>query len=171
MTAPRTLRYQGQLYVRAQLDSPAAWFADLVTACRGKPFKPVGNERKAVIGQFGGAAVHVALLEDFVVVDMAFGRVYHMWQNRTHVAEDGMVEASGGWSAEMGDLYIVPAWRGRGAARAMVDAAENYLRARGAWGYQVTVTPFGESSHGLRRFYQKLGFAEEGRSILYRKLA
>jgi GNAT superfamily N-acetyltransferase len=76
-----------------------------------------------------------------------------------------------GWSAEMGDLYIVPAWRGRGAARAMVTAAEDHLRSKGATGYQVTVTPFGEDSHGLRRFYQKLGFAEEGRSILYRKLA
>jgi GNAT superfamily N-acetyltransferase len=76
-----------------------------------------------------------------------------------------------GWSAEMGDLYIVPAWRGRGAARAMVTAAEDHLRAKGATGYQVTVTPFGETSHGLRRFYQKLGFAEEGRSILFRRLA
>jgi GNAT superfamily N-acetyltransferase len=76
-----------------------------------------------------------------------------------------------GWSAEMGDLYIVPAWRGRGAARALVSVAEAHLRARGAAGYQVTVTPSGESSHGLRRFYQTLGFAEEGRSILYRKLA
>lgn len=103
MNAPKSLRYQGQLYVRAQLNSPAEWFADLVKACRGTPFKAYGNERKAVVGQFGSAAVHVALLSDFVVVDLAFGRVYHMWQNRTHVAEDGMVEASGGWSAELGD--------------------------------------------------------------------
>jgi aminoglycoside 6'-N-acetyltransferase I len=76
-----------------------------------------------------------------------------------------------GWSAEMGDLYVAPAWRGRGASRAIVAAAEEHLRARGASGYQVTVTPFGEDSHGLRNFYRKLGFAEEGRSILFRKLA
>ena len=76
-----------------------------------------------------------------------------------------------GWSAEMGDLYILPEWRGRGVARLIVAAAEDYLRARGAAGYQVTVTPFGEKSHGLRDFYRALGFAEEGRELLYRKLS
>jgi GNAT superfamily N-acetyltransferase len=76
-----------------------------------------------------------------------------------------------GWSAEMGDLYIVPEWRGRGVARLIVAAAEDYLRARGAAGYQVTVTPFGEKSHGLRDFYRALGFAEEGRELLYRRLS
>ena len=76
-----------------------------------------------------------------------------------------------GWSAEMGDLYILPAWRGRGVARALVDAVESYLRDKGATGYQVTVTPFGEDNHGLRGFYRALGFAEEGRSILFRTLS
>jgi GNAT superfamily N-acetyltransferase len=76
-----------------------------------------------------------------------------------------------GWSAEMGDLYILPEWRGRGVARLIVAAAEDYLRARGAAGYQVTVTPFGEQSHGLRNFYRALGFAEEGRELLYRRLS
>jgi len=76
-----------------------------------------------------------------------------------------------GWSAEMGDLYILPEWRGRGIARLIVAAAEDYLRARGAAGYQVTVTPFGEQSHGLRNFYRALGFAEEGRELLYRRLS
>lgn len=75
-----------------------------------------------------------------------------------------------GWSAEMGDLYILPEWRGRGVARALVDAVESHLRDKGAMGYQVTITPFGENNHGLRRFYHALGFAEEGRSILFRTL-
>jgi GNAT superfamily N-acetyltransferase len=75
-----------------------------------------------------------------------------------------------GWSAELGDLYIVPEWRGRGVARALVTAAEQYLREQGAAGYQVTVTPAGEGQHGLRAFYRALGFAEEGREILFRKL-
>lgn len=75
-----------------------------------------------------------------------------------------------GWSAELGDLYVVPAWRGTGVARALVGAVEDYLRSRGAAGYQVTVTPHGEESHGLRKFYRALGFADEGRSILFRSL-
>lgn len=73
-----------------------------------------------------------------------------------------------GWTAEMGDLYILPEWRGRGVARALVAAVEDYLLEKGASGYQVTVTPMGEGHHGLRAFYKALGFAEEGREILFR---
>jgi len=75
-----------------------------------------------------------------------------------------------GWSAEMGDLYVLPSRRGTGTARALVRAAEEWLRSRGASGYQVTVTPDGETAHGLRTFYHALGFGEEGRSILFRNL-
>ncbi len=71
-----------------------------------------------------------------------------------------------GWFAEMGDLYVVPPWRGRGVSRQLVAAVERYLVAKGASGYQVTVTPHAESQHGLRRFYESLGFASEGRLIL-----
>jgi GNAT superfamily N-acetyltransferase len=75
-----------------------------------------------------------------------------------------------GWSAEMGDLYVLPEWRGKGVSRILVDGAEAFLRAKGAAGYQVTVTPFAEEHHALGRFYQKLGFESEGRLILSRRL-
>ncbi len=75
-----------------------------------------------------------------------------------------------GWSAEMGDLYVVPEWRGRGVSRALVDAVESFLRSKGAKGYQVTVTPFAEEHHALKKFYDKLGFGAEGRVILWRNL-
>lgn len=76
-----------------------------------------------------------------------------------------------GWSAEMGDLYVLPAWRGNGVARLLTGAIEDFLAARGATGYQVTVTPFAEAHHGLGSFYRKLGFDGEGRLILYKRLS
>ena len=75
-----------------------------------------------------------------------------------------------GWSAEMGDLYVLPDWRGRGVSRLLVQAVEALLVARGAGGYQVTVTPFAATTHNLARFYKSLGFEDEGRVLLYRRL-
>ena len=71
-----------------------------------------------------------------------------------------------GYSAEMGDLYVVPEWRGKGVSRKLVSAVEEYLRAMGAPVYRITLTPYGEDAHGLRRFYLALGFENEGRLIL-----
>lgn len=75
-----------------------------------------------------------------------------------------------GWSGEMGDLYVLPEWRGRGLARRLVEAVEDILRRRGGAGYQVTVTPYAEQHHGLGKFYASLGFDDEGRRILFKKL-
>lgn len=74
-----------------------------------------------------------------------------------------------GWSAELGDLYVLPEARGRGISRALIAAGEDYLRGMGAAGYQVSVTPHGADAE-LRRFYLALGFADEGRMLLYKTL-
>lgn len=71
-----------------------------------------------------------------------------------------------GWWAEMGDLYVVPEWRGQGVSRTLVDTVEAFLKEKGAKGYQVTVTPDAETHHGLTQYYRSLGFASEGRVIL-----
>jgi GNAT superfamily N-acetyltransferase len=75
-----------------------------------------------------------------------------------------------GWSGEMGDLYVLPEWRGQGVSQVLVAAVEAFLKERGAAGYQVTVTPYAEDAHGLQAYYRKLGFSSEGRLILYKKL-
>jgi len=75
-----------------------------------------------------------------------------------------------GWWAEMGDLYVVPEWRGQGLSRQLVAAIEAYARAGGATGYQVTVTPFGEEHMGLKAFYRAMGFADDGRLLLFKTL-
>ncbi|MFN0192486.1 MAG: GNAT family N-acetyltransferase [Aestuariivirga sp.] len=74
-----------------------------------------------------------------------------------------------GWSGEMGDLYVVPEWRGRGVARALVEAAEAVLKEKGCAGYQVTVTPHA-AEQGLAAFYEALGFGSEGRAIYFKAL-
>ncbi len=75
-----------------------------------------------------------------------------------------------GWSAEIGDLYVHPDHRGRGISRQLILAAEAWMRKRGVSTYFVTVTPFSEEHHGLRQFYARLGFLDEGRSILAKAL-
>jgi GNAT superfamily N-acetyltransferase len=75
-----------------------------------------------------------------------------------------------GWSGEMGDLYVLPEWRGQGVSQALVAAVEGFLTERSARGYQVTVTPYAEDAHGLQAYYRRLGFSSEGRLILYKKL-
>ncbi len=74
-----------------------------------------------------------------------------------------------GWSAELGDLYVLPQWRNKGIARRLIAEAETFLRSMDAGGYQVTVTPHAKDA-GLRQFYRALGFEDEGRLLLYRKL-
>jgi aminoglycoside 6'-N-acetyltransferase I len=75
-----------------------------------------------------------------------------------------------GWSAEMGDLYVDPAYRGHGVARALVAAVEAFLKCRGVRGYQVTLTAEAQARHGLEGFYRTLGFADEGRRLLWREI-
>ena len=74
-----------------------------------------------------------------------------------------------GWSAEMGDLYVLPELRGAGVARVLIDAVEQFLVERGAAGYQVTVAPHGHEN-ALNAFYTKLGFEDEGRVLRYKTL-
>lgn len=73
-----------------------------------------------------------------------------------------------GWSAEMGDLYVDPACRGHGVARALVAAVETFLKGRSVRGYQVTLTAEAQGRHNLEGFYRTLGFTDEGRRLLWR---
>lgn len=74
-----------------------------------------------------------------------------------------------GWGGEMGDLYVLPDWRGKGVSRKLVLAIEDFLKGHGATTYQVTVTPYAQDAHDLKTFYAALGFETEGRLILAKK--
>ncbi len=75
-----------------------------------------------------------------------------------------------GWSAEMGDLYVVPKWRGRGVSKHLIEGVEAFLRSKQVAGYEVTVTPFSSEQHDLEAYYEKFGFVDEGRIILWKQL-
>jgi GNAT superfamily N-acetyltransferase len=77
-----------------------------------------------------------------------------------------MLYVEWGRLAEIGDLYVDPGHRGRGAGRRLVNAAIDWSRQRGCNGVYVTVTPEGEARHHLSHFYQRLKFEPTGRTTL-----
>jgi GNAT superfamily N-acetyltransferase len=74
-----------------------------------------------------------------------------------------------GLQGEIGDLYVVPEARGRGIARALVDASLAWCRARGSASVQVVITPEGQKTHDLLGFYDRLGFAPTARTLVLRE--
>lgn len=71
---------------------------------------------------------------------------------------------------EIEDLYVLPAHRRKGVARALVGAAIEDARSRGCRDVEVVVTPEGDAAHGLLRWYMDLGWRDTGRRILQRDL-
>jgi len=77
-----------------------------------------------------------------------------------------MLYVEWGRLAEIGDLYIVLDFRGRGFARRLVGAAIDWARQRGCTGTFVTLAPEGEARHELSRFYGRLNFRATGRTTM-----
>jgi GNAT superfamily N-acetyltransferase len=71
---------------------------------------------------------------------------------------------------EIEDLYVVPEHRGRGVARALLDAVVAEARSIGCHDVEIVVTPGAERSRGLTAFYERLGWRDTGRRILDREL-
>lgn len=76
-----------------------------------------------------------------------------------------------GWAAEIEDLYVAPAHRGRGLARRLVLDVVEWARMRGAEEIILIITPEAERAQGLTRFYRNLGFSDSGRITMYRGAA
>jgi aminoglycoside 6'-N-acetyltransferase I len=75
-----------------------------------------------------------------------------------------------GHSAELEDLYVLPQARGKGIASGLIDAVCSWCREQSCATVLVTVTPEGETAHGLVDYYQRQGFVNTKRVILARSL-
>jgi aminoglycoside 6'-N-acetyltransferase I len=75
-----------------------------------------------------------------------------------------------GLVGEIGDIYVLPAWRCRGTAAMMIAAALDRCYGKGCSAVSVTVTPEGEKRHTLSQFYARLGFESAGRTLMTKQL-
>jgi len=72
--------------------------------------------------------------------------------------------------AELEDLYVEPARRGRGVASALVAAGADWARARGCRALEIVLTPHAQAKDDLASWYKARGFVDTGRVIYERRL-
>lgn len=75
-----------------------------------------------------------------------------------------------GFYCELEDLYVLPARRGEGVARALIDEVCAWAEAAGCHDVEIVVTEHGREAAGLVPFYERLGFENSGRLIMERVL-
>ncbi|MEO1291997.1 MAG: GNAT family N-acetyltransferase [Pseudomonadota bacterium] len=73
-----------------------------------------------------------------------------------------------GLSAEIEDLFMLPAYRGHGIARQLFEQAMAWCMAEGAREIVLVITPLAEQAQGLTQLYEKFGFRRSGRIMMYR---
>jgi aminoglycoside 6'-N-acetyltransferase I len=76
-----------------------------------------------------------------------------------------------GLSAELEDLFVVPAHRRTGIGSALIDDSADWARSRGRRVLELVVAPNGANVDYLFNYYAHQGFTSEGRQILSRDLA
>jgi len=75
-----------------------------------------------------------------------------------------------GRSAEIEDLFVLPALRGRGLGRRLFEAVLAWAQDLDARMAIVVLTPAGQADAGLDAFYESFGFVTSDRQIRYRTL-
>lgn len=73
-----------------------------------------------------------------------------------------------GCVAELEDLYVVPAARGRGWASKLASAVLDWAVTEGASDVVLVIASEAERDQALTRFYGKLGFRDSRRITMYR---
>ena len=73
-----------------------------------------------------------------------------------------------GCAAEIEDLYVAPAARGRGHARRLFEAALAWSEAQGAAEILLVITPEAEAAQSLTALYGKFGFRDSRRILMYK---
>lgn len=75
-----------------------------------------------------------------------------------------------GLYAELEDLYVLPAWRSKGVASKLVEAACDWARAKGCSDIEIVLTPHAQGKATLKTWYRARGFQDTGRVIYERQL-
>jgi len=75
-----------------------------------------------------------------------------------------------GLSAELEDLYVIPAARGSGIGSALIGVVRDWCQSRGCGSVAVVVTPEGQARHALVEYYARRGFYDSGRTLLFAPL-
>jgi len=86
--------------------------------------------------------------------------------------ENGVIAASVmvGHDGHRGSVYYVsarPDCQGRGVGRAIMEAAEEWLKARGVWKLNLMIR---EDNHAVRDFYSAIGYEREERLNMAKRL-
>jgi ribosomal protein S18 acetylase RimI-like enzyme len=76
-----------------------------------------------------------------------------------------------GRSAELEDLFVLPAHRRSGIGSALIDDSTAWATSRGCRALELVVAPNGSDVAHLFNYYAHRGFTSEGRQILSRSLA
>lgn len=77
-----------------------------------------------------------------------------------------LIAAFDGWRANMYRLAVLPEYRRRGVARALVEDGERRLRLRGARRFSVFVI---EEQEGAAAFWQTMGYQHDGHTARFAK--
>jgi GNAT superfamily N-acetyltransferase len=86
----------------------------------------------------------------------------------------GVAALSSGFGLEFGkysqleDLYVLPEWRRRGVASALIEASVAWARARGSHDVEIVMTPHAQATSGLIEWYARRGFVNTERIIFER---
>ena len=75
-----------------------------------------------------------------------------------------------GLYAELEDLYVLPAWRSRGIASKLVEAACDWAQSKGCSDIEIVLTPHAQAKVELKSWYRTRGFTDTGRVIYERQL-
>jgi aminoglycoside 6'-N-acetyltransferase I len=75
-----------------------------------------------------------------------------------------------GLGAELEDLYVAPAWRRQGLAKALIEDSAEWAASIGASQLEIVIAPNGQDVSHLFRYYAANGFTDEGRRLLSRPL-